>query len=168
MAAAGSALIGSLLVGTAVPSAASQSAGWSEAAGEFRVQLHALVGEALILQLQTSSLESPRRAKTARKVRWDAQARLSESLRSANALLSMLEISESSDRGPRVREILSLWIESSRTSLADHLKNAGSLASDAPLDPSTAAFLEEFKILLRRLDGAYAELQSALADPEAV
>ncbi len=168
MAAAGAALIGSVLIGSVAARAASEAAGWSEAAGEFRVQLHALAGEALILQLQTPSLEPPRYAKTARKVRWDAQDRLSEALRSANALLSMLEIAETSDRGPRVREILHLWIGSSRTSLADHLTNAGSVSPDAPLDPSTAAFLEEFKILLRRLDAAYAELEAALTVPAAV
>lgn len=139
---------------------------WSTAVHEFKLQLHALASEALILQLKTPTLTAPRSAKKARDIRWDAQNRLSDSLRSTNALLSMLEIADHSDQGPRVREIVFLWLDSSRTAVSEHLKNMDVLASDAPLDPATAEFLEELKILWRRLDRAYAELRTALEAAE--
>lgn len=151
------------------PSGVSQpvlrAAGLSAAVSDFKLQLHALVSEALILQLKTPSLESPRDSIAARKIRWDAQSRLSESLRSANALLSMLEIANHSDQGARVREVLLLWLDSSQRLLADHAAALETLSQGASLDASTAEFLEELKILWRRLDSAYAELETALTAP---
>lgn len=135
---------------------------WSVAAEEFKIRLHTIASEALILELKTPSFETPRNQKAARRIRWDAQGRLSDSLRSTNALLSMLEIAEHSDRGARVREIIRLWLDSSRKSLADHLKAVQTVSPETPLDGATAAFLEELKILWRRVDGAYAELETAL------
>jgi hypothetical protein len=141
----------------------SVGADWLAASAAFRLELHALAAEALMLQIETPLAASAGSSRADRKLRWDAQTRLSESLKTANAFLSMMEIAEHSDRGPRVREVLLIWLGSARISLAEHLSAEAIPSSGGATAAETAVFLEELKILWRRLDRAYTDLQSAIA-----
>ncbi len=136
---------------------------WLGASAAFKLELHALAAEALMLQIETPLTASAGSSRADRKLRWDAQTRLSESLKTANAFLSMMEIAGHSDRGPRVREVLIIWLGSARISLADHLSAAAVPSPGTATATDTAVFLEELKILWRRLDRAYADLQSTIA-----
>jgi len=166
------ALSAALWAAVAAPAAAQEASGdpdWMAASAAFKLELHALAAEALMLQIETPAVASAGSSRADRKLRWDAQTRLSESLKTANAFLSMMEIAEHSDRGARVREVLLIWLGSARISLADHLSAAALPSSGTATAADTAVFLEELKILWRRLDRAYADLQSAIAsgDPPA-
>lgn len=153
---------GAPLAAPAEPSAG-DDASWAAAVQGFKVRLHALAGEALILQLKTSGPQSSVPSFRSRKLRWEAQNRLSDALRSVNALLSMVEIAEHSDRSDRVRQVLLLWLDSSRKNLSEHLAalDVPSGGQTSP-DAATAAFIEELKILLAELGGAYRHLEEAL------
>ncbi len=132
---------------------------WTASSRAFKAQLHALAAQALMLQLKSPP---PAHAMPLadRRMLQDAKARLSDSLRSINALLSMLEIADHSDRGDRVRQILALWLQSSRISLQDNLKNAGKMTTSSSVNSDAAAFIEELKIIWQRLDNAYSLLEA--------
>lgn len=153
----------SLLV-FSTPGQAESDLDWLSASSSFKLELHALAAEALMLQLKTPPVSSQRATRSDRKFRLDARERLSDSLSAANALLSMMEIAEHSDRGARVREVLSLWLESARRRLADHQEALGTGYSVGRGNPAadTVVFLEEVKILWARLDRGYADLQSVV------
>ncbi|MBP9732778.1 MAG: hypothetical protein KBD07_00215 [Candidatus Omnitrophica bacterium] len=143
------------------PGRAETELDWLSASSSFKLELHALAAEALMLQLNTPPLSSQRATRADRKLRLDARERLSDSLSTANALLSMMEIAEHSDRGQRVREVLHLWLDSARRRLADHQEALSSESAAGRGNPAadTAVFLEEVKILWHRLDRGYADLQ---------
>lgn len=159
--------LASLMLPSAMFFAAEGRAGsdldWLSASSAFKLELHALAAEALMLQLETPPLSSQHPSRADQKIRIDARDRLSDSLSTANALLSMMEIAEHSDRGPRVREVLLLWLSSARSRLADHreaLEEASGRRGGPAAD--TAAFMEEVKILWRRLDRGYSDLQDVI------
>lgn len=138
-------------------------ADWLAASSAFKLELHALAAETLMLQLRTPPPHAQKISRPDRRLRLDAGDRLSDSLRAANALLSMMEIAGHSDRGDRVREVLLLWLDSARRSLGEHRTALSESPAGGSPSPETVVFLEELKILWQRLDRAYADLQALIA-----